>query len=228
MSTFQKVIKYVAIAFALFLAITIVKFGIDIAYVVVQSIGSAKVEEKYSEATFSQNSTELDINLSISSLTIKHGESFRYESNVNGLEYNQVDNKLIIKDNNKNNMFKSNNSYVILYVPEGLIFDKVSIKMGVGKLDIEDVSLNNVNFDLGIGKAIINSDLSGHNVIKCGIGELDLNLNLDNDQYTFDLEKGIGSIKVNEVSVSDDGRIGNGINYISVDGGIGKIDIRTK
>ena len=229
MNSAQKVIKYVAIAFAILLSITIIKFGLDVAYIVLNSAGLVhRSESKISNVNFNELSSYLDIDLKISNLEIKKGDSFRYESNVDGLESYQDGNKLVIRDKEEKNFFNRKGSYVTLYVPENLVFDKVNISMGIGNLDIKDVDLNDVTLDLGIGKTNIESNLKGINKLECGIGKINLNLSLDKDEYTFKLKKGIGKIDLNGETIDNDNNIGNGLNIIDVDGGIGKISIYTK
>lgn len=227
MNSFQKVIKYVAIAFAILLSISIIKFGLDIVYLVLQSTNLVQSNSKVSNVNFNELSSYLDIDVSYANLEIKRGETLRYETNVDGLESTQENNKLTIKENNKN-IFKNKNKYVTLYVPENLNFDKVVINMGVGKLDIRDVNLNNVDLDLGIGKVYVESTLTGKNSIECGIGEVNLNLNLTEEDYTFKLDKGIGSINLNNNNIGDSITIGSGNNVIDVEGGIGSIIIKTR
>lgn len=229
MNSAQKVIKYVAIAFAILLSINIIVFGLNIAYIVLDSTNLIhnNSNNKISNVNFNEYSSYLDIDLKVSNLTIKRGDTFRYESNVNGLESVQDGNKLVIKDQD-NNIFKRSNSYVTLYVPESLVFDKVVINMGVGTLNINDIDLFDATLNLGVGEANIESNLLGTSKIECGIGEVNLNLNLSEKDYTFKLDKGIGSIKLNGLSLSSNSNVGNGENIIDIDGGIGSISIKTR
>ena len=89
--------------------------------------------------------------------------------------------------------------------------------------------LNDAKLDLGIGEIDINSNITGNSQIDCGIGSVKLNLPGNKDEYTFDVSKGIGSITINQYGeVGDKSKLGNGQNYIKIDGGIGKISITTK
>lgn len=228
MSVLNKIIKNLAIAFGIFLAITIINFCLDGAYVLLQSANLINNKSfEISEHDFEKYSSYLDINLKSGSLIIKNGDKFGYETSINDLKVTQDNDKLIIKDNRKN-VFNNKNNVVTIYIPNDLIFEKVNIEMGAGKLDINHVELNNVTLNLGIGKTNINSTLLGKNTIECGIGKVDLNLDLSADQYAFKLNKGIGEIKLNGKKVKNDTTIGNGENSLNIDGGIGKISIKTK
>lgn len=228
MSLFSKIVKNLALAFGIFLAISIISFGLDLAYFFFESTNLVKNNSyEISGLDFQKYSTYLDVDLKASNLIIKKGDNFGYQTNIKDLKVTQDNDKLVIKDNRKN-IFNNKNNDVTLYIPADLLFERVNIEMGAGKLDVEQVELNNVRLDLGVGKVIINSKLTGKNTIECGIGEVDLNLNLPLDSYKLKLEKGIGEITLNGKKVKDDASIGKGINTVNVEGGIGKIAITTK
>ena len=226
MNTFQKVIKYVALAFGIALAIAIIEFGLNIGYIVLQSTNLIHNNTKISNVNFGDYSSYLDIDLKVANLVIKRGDTLRYETNINGLASEQENNKLSIKDTSSN-IFRFNNNYITLYVPDNIIFDKVVINMGVGELEVDDVSLNNAEFKLGVGEANIRFNLSGNTKIDCGVGEVNLDLSYKEEDYTFKLDKGIGEINVNNKSYGNT-TFGNGKNYIDIDGGIGEINIKTR
>ena len=80
---------------------------------------------------------------------------------------------------------------------------------------------------MGVGNLIINSTLTGNNMIDAGVGKLDINLQNKKENYTFKVSKGIGSIKLNNDEIKDNETVGNGINIIDINGGIGSINILT-
>ena len=102
---------------------------------------------------------------------------------------------------------------------------KTTIEGGAGKLHITSSKLQNLDLDLGAGKCYYNGILLGNNKIDQGVGELILDL--QNDDYKFKVEKGLGSITVNGNSYSEDFEVGEGTNIIDIDGGVGSIIINT-
>lgn len=108
------------------------------------------------------------------------------------------------------------------------VTNEADIDGGAGKVDILSSKINNLEIDLGVGETIINSELTGKNDIDCGVGRLELNLNGTLDDYSFEIEKGIGSMKLNKKDLHDKEKYGNGINYIELSGGVGRVDITTK
>lgn len=103
-----------------------------------------------------------------------------------------------------------------------------SIDGGVGLTEIEDGTLNNLDLDAGVGKIAINAEILGISKIHCGVGELDLDLKGNAENYQLDIEKGIGSINVDSKSWSNNGLLGTGDNKIKIAGGIGSINVKFK
>ena len=64
----------------------------------------------------------------------------------------------------------------------------------------------------------------GYTNVETGIGNVKIKLLDGIDNYKFSIEKGIGSIYVNNEEV-DNGVYGNGSKRIFIDGGVGSIKI---
>lgn len=107
-----------------------------------------------------------------------------------------------------------------------VVSKKGSIDTGAGEFIIKNGSLNDIEFDLGTGKTDIKSLFTGSSTIDAGIGELNLNLLSDINMYELKIDKGLGSISLNEESIKS-GTYGNGINKIDISSGIGSINITT-
>ena len=85
-----------------------------------------------------------------------------------------------------------------------------------------------MNLDMGVGKIELTSVFTGKSEIDAGIGELNLNVLGNKEDYTLKVDKGIGSIKVDNENAEDNSTIGDGFNIIDIDGGIGSININFK
>ena len=101
-----------------------------------------------------------------------------------------------------------------------------SIDSGAGKVEIKAGNIGNLDFDIATGKVDITAFISGNSKIDSGIGQLNLNLLGKSNDYRIMINKGIGSIKLNNSELSDNSTIGNGVNHIDIDGGIGNINIK--
>lgn len=112
---------------------------------------------------------------------------------------------------------------------ENLIVSKnAKINGGAGNININSGKISNVDLDLGIGETNIKADITGKSKIDTGIGTLNLYLMSAQENYKLHIDKGVGHVKFNNDIISDDTDIGNGDNYIKINGGIGDIKIETK
>ena len=124
------------------------------------------------------------------------------------------------------------------------VYEKLKLDLGAGKTDIDNLivskdafintgagkfqvlagSINNLDFDIGVGEANIKTKLTGVNRFDAGVGALKLNLLGNLDDYRIKVSKGIGNISIDSKNVSE-GEIGNGDVIVDIDGGIGEIKV---
>ena len=109
-----------------------------------------------------------------------------------------------------------------------VVTDKAKIDGGASKFVINNGTINNLSFDMGVGETIINAGILGNSDIFAEIGKLEVNLNGTINDYSISVSKGIGSIKFNEENLKNDTIIGNGNNYLTINGGVGSIKITTQ
>ena len=98
------------------------------------------------------------------------------------------------------------------------------INTGAGKFQVLAGSINNLDFDIGVGEANIKTKLTGVNRFDAGVGALKLNLLGNLDDYRIKVSKEIGNISIDSKNVSE-GEIGNGDVIVDIDGGIGEIKV---
>ena len=276
MTTAQKIIKYCAVAFAIFLIITIISAVLSAGYGLLNAIGIINFN-RYSllenMVTISDDAEEfVSINLDIksSNLQIKTGDKFEVKTNNSNIKYSNENGSIKIKEDKVANWFfgKIDIGELIIYIPENMKqIDEVKINIGAGTVFIEqlntknlyldlgagnveidkltvseelkinggagNININsgviaNVDLDLGVGNTKIKSDITGNSNINTGVGELNLYLTLESSEYKIEVDKGIGKITFNDDKILDNTIIGNGENYIKINGGIGNINIETK
>lgn len=264
MTSAQKVIKYVAIAFAIFLIVSIFSFILAGVGSLVGLFGSNNSGETRIIEIENNEFTNLDIDLSASSINIKKSDKFYLETNNDDVTVLEGD-TLRIKDKKRKLNFR-NNLNVTLYVSSD-IFDKVNIDSGAGSLKIESLVsdnlvldlgageveidnlvvnkkasinggagsikvsngiINNLDLEIGIGEVKLNAELQGNNKIDSGIGSLNITLFGNKSDYKLESSKGLGNIKIDSNNVKDGEVIGNGSNFIKLNGGIGDINVNFK
>lgn len=106
--------------------------------------------------------------------------------------------------------------------------EEAKINGGAGEIEINGGTIYNLDFDIGIGKTTLISKIEGNSKIDAGIGEVNLTLLGNNDDYKIKADKGIGDIVIGDKKASDNTYYGKGDNLIEIDGGIGSIHIDYK
>ncbi len=102
--------------------------------------------------------------------------------------------------------------------------DEGNIEGGAGKLHFVACEISDLELDMGVGELTIMSVLR-HSNINIGIGDADITILGNKDDYKLILSKGIGEITVDGEDVGN-GTAGNGEYKVKVNGGIGEINIK--
>ena len=254
MTRAQKIIKYIATAFAIFLIITIISAILKGVYGLASALGlkHKKVTDQIETINFENSKVAtLKIDIAFTNLIIKDGDYLRAETNNANIICKQNYQNLQIKENVNSFIGKSSGGDLVVYVPQNLNFEMVKINTGAGKVDIENLNtkeleleigagetqiknlnvekqckidggagkvtilsgiINNLDLDMGIGETNLFTTLNGKNDIDAGIGSLNITLFGDKNNYKIKTDKGIGSIKVDEMNMQDNQIWGNGEN----------------
>ncbi|MGM9641135.1 MAG: DUF4097 family beta strand repeat-containing protein [Faecousia sp.] len=155
MTALQKVIKYCAVAFAIFMVVSIIGGIIGAVSVISLGFGGSHVGEMQTYAV-SDSLESLDIDLSAANLEIKTGSGFSLESNHKYLTVKEQDGVLTVSESRMFWGFSSGGGKVILTVPEGFVFEDASITAGAGKVTADVLSSNTLRLELGAGTTDIN------------------------------------------------------------------------
>lgn len=125
-----------------------------------------------------------------------------------------------------------NTQYLELDIGAGIITlekldvtKKAEIDCGAGQFNLKNGTLHNLDFSLGVGSADICAELKSNADIESGVGELKLTLSDSKDNYTFNVETGLGNILYDGASVRGDTLLGNGATKVKLEGGVGSVDI---
>lgn len=227
MNTAQKIVKYLAMAFAIFLIVAIFS---GIVYGVLGIVTAGKLIGDNSSVELSceaEEETCLEISLSISNLEVKKGDQLSVDTKNEKVEVKQEGNRLVIVEKGRHIFERYNDREVTVYVPEDMKFEKVGISGGAGSIYVESLNTKELEMALGIGETRLENLEAENAKISTGIGEVAVSLNSKAEAYTIKAEKGIGDITLNGKSIPDDTTTGNGERKIEIEGGIGAIKITT-
>ena len=103
--------------------------------------------------------------------------------------------------------------------------ERTEMTGGAGKIEIRDGKTHNLNFDMGVGKLDYRAEITGKSEIDCGMGGVDLILLGGEENYSVDLDKGLGLVSIGGVSYNDGIDYGDGENKLDINGGVGEINV---
>lgn len=220
MTSLQKVIKYLAIAFAIFLIVSIISTITAAVFALSGILGLKQdIEQSINSEMVATNLENtgvetLDIEIAFTNLTIKTGETLKIETDNNNINYKQQNQKLEIKEKNNKWFVNYVEKELILYLPENIKFEKVKISTGAGKIDIEALNTDNLYFELGAGETQIqNLNVSKECEIDGGAGKLSILSGTIND---LDLDMGVGEVNLTS-SLTGKNEINAGVGNLNID-----------
>ena len=236
MSTGQRIIKSLAVAFGLFLTFTIL-FSIVGGLSAFTSMFSKDNFIEENTSILLHQSTEnikyLDIDVNSSNLVIKPGNSFIIETNNKHIKYKVDNNELKIKEEGYHLTNSKLKSELIITIPDTNL-NEIDINTGAGNLNIDSINTEKLDIDLGTGTTLINNLYSKRADIDTGAGTFTINNGSIND---LDLDIGIGEVKITS-NITGNSSISSGVGKLSlnllntfdnyrfeVNKGIGKVTI---
>lgn len=205
MTTFQKVIKYFAIAFAALLIVNIIS-GICYGLQTISSLfGSPDAEERMKEFTQSEAENALYVSLGGAELVIKNGDTFKADFDEKYISCHQAGNKMLIMQKKTELFGKDKVCAVTIYVPEAMMFDVADIEVGAGQVTIGELNAKELSLDMGAGETVIGKlNVTEKAEIDCGAGAFMVesgsiaNLSADTGMGEFNLGSRLtGSSEIN-------------------------------
>ena len=200
MTTAQKIIKNLAIAFAIFLIISIISmilgglFALSGILGLKKAIDSSLNEEMVATSFENIDINTLDIDVAFTNLTIKTGDILKIETDNSYISSEEKNQKLEIKEKNRKWLFNYEEKELILYLPESLDLDEIRIGTGAGRVNIENLNTEKLKFELGAGETKIQKINVSHECeIDGGAGKLSILSGTIND---IDLDMGVGEVNL--------------------------------
>ena len=245
MTTAQKVIKYLATAFAVFLIITIISAILSGVYALLSALGLIHTNKDIVTENLKVISREvkvvttLKIDLAYTNLDIKTGDDFKVETNNSKITFEENNGSVKIKEENRNWLNNNNmSSNLIIYIPEDMIaIDETKIQTGAGKINIEKLNTQSLYLELGAGDVYIENVIAtGKTKIDGGVGKTELksceinNLkaNLGMGEFTFSgkltgkskIDSGVGAINIDLIDNKNNYKIdvSKGLGNVTLDG----------
>jgi hypothetical protein len=220
MTNNQKLIKNIAIGFAIVVAISIVGGIISMIGFFV-NIGSGRGAEKADYVyEITEEVTSISIDHEIGTLSIQTGDRFLVEAESVGKDFKcQVSNgTLVISENGKNSFFsigfnsKGLKTKITITIPEDFSANKVNINAGAGNINITNLTTEYLKINGGAGNIKANDIWANKVELDNGVGNMNFINVVLND---VDLDGGVGNVNITGIMTGKN----------DIDAGVGNIDI---
>ena len=243
MTTIQRIIKYCAIAFAIFIIVSIISavlFGLN---TFSEILGFTREERKpdsseniiHTEVSRDEKTekefdntqiAKLKIDMEYATLTIQQGDKFKVSSNTRNIESKQTEDQLVVREKNVNLFRQSSPRRVIITVPRDTILDTIKIEAGAGEIKIEKLECKNLDLDIGAGKTTIQDlNVTKKAKVEGGAGKVEI---LSGEIANLDLDMGVGTFKLVS-SLFGESKINAGVGKLEIilKNGLDKYTIKT-
>lgn len=223
----------------------------------VMSDSSVTVEEKGAEKIYSTSDTFKNMNIEFGAgvfdIYYDDVEEIEiHEKNVDGFIVNVKNNTLIIKNNLEvtlGDVDDMDKRSLVIVIPRDMAFDKVDMSIGAAQADIEGIIAKTFDIVVGAGQANLSNITADKMEMKVGAGEItvsnldvkdldlevgmgDANLALCGSQtdYNYDVECGMGDVKVGHHGFGGLGAEHHGNNhhaerYLNIECGMGLVSV---
>ena len=192
MTPFQRIIKYLAVAFALFLVISIFSGIFGALGLVSGLVGSEPAGETRSYPVTGEIEN-LDLEISAAALKIIPGDRFSVESNHKYLTVMEEKGVLTVSEKRSNFGVSSGDVAVVMTIPEKYVFEGALISAGAGKVSIDTLSAKELTLELGAGATEIGTlEVKNHSSVSSGTGKLTIR---DGELHDLSMEMGVGKLE---------------------------------
>lgn len=200
MTTLQKVIKYLAYAFAIFLTVSIIGGILGAVGIFGEFLDNDNALGELETYSVSDNITELDIEINAADFSVKQSDRFYVESNLKNIKVTDNNGILKIKDTKKT-MLSHKGGTLVLYLPKNIILKKADIITGAGRVDVDTLSSDSLELELGAGEVKINSLTATKSAdIDGGAGKITIS---DGSLCNLDLDMGVGQLNLKSALVGN-------------------------
>lgn len=193
MTTMQKTIKYLALAFAIFLCISIIS-GICGALSAITYFLSGNATDEMTSHVIENSFSNLKVDISAAELEIKTGETFSVETNHKHLKYKENGETLEINEIKPFFTSHSGGMKVILTIPKETFFDYAEIDAEAGSVTIDELLANSMKISLGAGELdVLRLEANDEAEIDGGAGSVTIRGGYLNNA---DIDVGVGELNL--------------------------------
>jgi len=193
MTRFQIIIKYLAIAFAVVLTVSIIGGILSIVGLVGFFGNNSAVAAQMQQYPVSGEVTRLELEIHAAELTIEESDSFFVKSNLKDLKVTSKNGTLVIQERDR--LVKNyKGAALTVGIPKHFRFASAQIETGAGNVEIAALSADSLSLELGAGNVTIHKLHAEKSAeLEGGAGKITI---LDGLVRNLQLDMGVGELNL--------------------------------
>ena len=194
MTGFEKAVRYLATAFAVFLAVSIIG-GILGAVGLLGGMltGDETEPEEMKPYTLSSEIHSLKMEIAAADVVLRSSDAFALESNVPNLTVQEKNGVLILQDRQKWGKAHTGRT-LILSIPSDTELERMELELGAGRLTADCLCAETVKLELGAGEVNVDRLVAGRALtLEGGAGKITVS---GGELHNPELEMGVGQLNL--------------------------------
>ncbi|MBR3588992.1 MAG: DUF4097 family beta strand repeat protein [Clostridia bacterium] len=191
MTTFQKIIKYLAILFA-FCLIGSIAAGVISGVTTLAKLTDLTTSDGKIEDVQHEEIKKIRIKLLRTNLIIKAGNEVNAETDNGDITVKKVFGTLVVEENTKSIIDSLEKTELVLTIPEDCMFEEIKITTGAGAFNAELLNAEKIDLNFGAGNVGIDKMLSTERTeITGGAGKIEIR---DGKTHNLNFDMGMGKL----------------------------------
>ena len=90
---------------------------------------------------------------------------------------------------------------IVVEIPHNAEFRNVEFEIGAGEIIVEHMSAQKCEASVGLGTFEYHGSILKHGDIECGMGNVELYLEGNEEEYNYEVECGVGNVNIGNTSI---------------------------
>ncbi len=191
MTTFQKIIKYLAVLLA-FCIIGGMTVGVIRGVTTLAKLADLTTSDGKIENVQHEEIKKIRIKLLRTDLVIKTGDTVNAETDNGDITVKKVFGTLVVEENTKSIIDSLEKTELVLTIPEECMFEEIKITTGAGTFNAELLNAEKIDLNFGAGNVEIDRMISSERTeITGGAGKIEIR---DGKTHNLNFDMGMGKL----------------------------------
>ena len=90
---------------------------------------------------------------------------------------------------------------IVVEIPHDAVFKNAEFEIGAGEIIVEHMSVQKCDASVGVGNFEYHGSILKHGDVECGMGNVELYLEGNEEDYNYEIDCGVGNIDIGDYSI---------------------------